>query len=233
MILQIESDLHLEFADYDIEPKGDLLILAGDIGVGTKGIEFARDALKTSGQGFIYVPGNHEYYHHDIGHPELNGFQKQVHEVDGLRIALCTLWGVGGDWYQNRSIERGMSDFHVIRNGDHSFSPEGMQEIHKDHREWLLGLKDIDIVVTHHAPVPECVQPRYRGNYMNTAFHGECDDVIEKLKPMLWVHGHMHDRIDFMHNGTRIVCNPRGYVGEYGAENPDYEPMFIDTKDWA
>ena len=31
--------------------------------------------------------------------------------------------------------------------------------------------------------------------------------------PKLWIHGHMHNRSDYMIGDTRIVCNPRGYAG--------------------
>lgn len=30
-------------------------------------------------------------------------------------------------------------------------------------------------------------------------------------KLVLWVHGHMHDSLDYRINGTRVVYNPRGY----------------------
>lgn len=28
----------------------------------------------------------------------------------------------------------------------------------------------------------------------------------------LWIHGHAHTSFDCMAKGTKIVCNPRGYV---------------------
>jgi predicted phosphodiesterase len=30
----------------------------------------------------------------------------------------------------------------------------------------------------------------------------------------LWIHGHTHDPFDYEINGTRVICNPRGYPGE-------------------
>jgi len=62
----ILSDLHTEFDEFDPpETDADIVVLAGDIGVGTGGIEWA--ARQFSERTVIYVPGNHEYYHHDIG----------------------------------------------------------------------------------------------------------------------------------------------------------------------
>jgi hypothetical protein len=43
----------------------------------------------------------------------------------------------------------------------------------------------------------------------------------------LWVHGHTHDSFDYVVNGTRVVCNPRGYA-QYGVnENPRFDPGFV------
>ena len=28
----------------------------------------------------------------------------------------------------------------------------------------------------------------------------------------LWIHGHTHESFDYTVKGTRIVCNPRGYL---------------------
>ena len=33
-------------------------------------------------------------------------------------------------------------------------------------------------------------------------------------KPVLWVHGHVHRKADYMIGSTRVICNPKGYPGE-------------------
>jgi hypothetical protein len=70
MKLHILSDLHTEFSDFS--PPGtdaDVVVLAGDIGVGTGGIDWAKRQF--SDARVLYVPGNHEYYGHDIGDTDL------------------------------------------------------------------------------------------------------------------------------------------------------------------
>jgi hypothetical protein len=44
----------------------------------------------------------------------------------------------------------------------------------------------------------------------------------------LWVHGHTHSSFDYLLNGTRVVCNPRGYPlrRQGGFENPDFNASF-------
>lgn len=62
--VQIMSDLHLEMMrgqPYTLaKTVADVVILAGDIHNGTRGIDWARAQFPT--QEVIYVAGNHEYY---------------------------------------------------------------------------------------------------------------------------------------------------------------------------
>ena len=39
-------------------------------------------------------------------------------------------------------------------------------------------------------------------------------------KAALWIHGHTHTAFDYWVQGTRIVCNPRGYAHEYTGFQP-------------
>lgn len=79
MNLQICSDLHLDqldnFKKQDlISPKGDVLILAGDICHGYN-IEKYTDFFEYLSRNFqyvIYIPGNHEYYYNVLNHNVLN-----------------------------------------------------------------------------------------------------------------------------------------------------------------
>ena len=41
----------------------------------------------------------------------------------------------------------------------------------------------------------------------------------------LWVHGHMHNSLDYVERGTRVVCNPRGYVPF--EPNPSFDPSLV------
>jgi hypothetical protein len=53
--------LHLEFQGW-IPPKSDadIVVLAGDVHVGVRGIEWARRSFPLCP--VVYVPGNHEFY---------------------------------------------------------------------------------------------------------------------------------------------------------------------------
>jgi len=57
--------LHIEFEDFaPPATDADVVILAGDIGVGIGGMQWAE--ARFPGRPVIYVPGNHEFYHHDL-----------------------------------------------------------------------------------------------------------------------------------------------------------------------
>jgi predicted phosphohydrolase len=100
MKLQILSDLHTEFAEFSPPETGaDVVILAGDIGVGLGGIEWA--ASQFPNQPVIYVPGNHEYYGHDITlidelvkqSPEnIHVLNNDAMVLNGVRFLGSTLW---------------------------------------------------------------------------------------------------------------------------------------------
>jgi predicted phosphodiesterase len=61
MKIQVISDLHQEFGFMDLSFEGaNVVILAGDINLGTKGIEWIKATITKVP--VIYVLGNHEYY---------------------------------------------------------------------------------------------------------------------------------------------------------------------------
>jgi hypothetical protein len=70
------------------------------------------------------------------------------------------------------------------------------------------------IVVGHHCPSEQSVADMYKGNLLNGAFRSKLDDFIE-ARPQIhyWLHGHTHHNFNYWIGETRVVCNPRGYVG--------------------
>lgn len=61
MKIQVISDLHQEFGFNELcFEKADIVVLPGDINIGTKGIQWILANIKKVP--VIYVLGNHEYY---------------------------------------------------------------------------------------------------------------------------------------------------------------------------
>lgn len=242
MRLHIVSDLHVEFGDITIPYVGaDALILAGDIGVGSRHEDWMFELCNRQ-ERVLYLLGNHEYYGQDMAdierfwarfeHPRFRFLQKDVVEVGNIRIAGCTLWTdfKHRDPVAMAAAAHAMNDFSWVRRNGARFRPENACDLHDDHRRWLLEQENIDVVVTHHAPSYQSVTPYWRehGGPMNPAFAANCDDVIERLKPRLWIHGHMHNFIRYWHNGerrTEVLCNPRGYTGR--EQHTGFDPNLV------
>jgi len=235
MKLQVLSDIHLEFAPFDIpQTDADVIILAGDIGVGTKGLEWATSIA--GDKPIIYINGNHEYYRHS--HPKLVNKMREMEfdsyiyfleknecMIDNVKFLGCTLWTdfnlQGKAPLALLDAGSGMNDFKLIRNSSRGYSkfhPNDSLVIHRESIYWLEeGLKDSaekTVVLTHHAPSAKSIPEQYHGSPLNPAFASDLSELILKYQPALWIHGHLHFPSDYHIGKTRIVCNPRGYPNE-------------------
>ena len=245
MKLLIMSDVHLEFApcvpDAASVAKADVIVLAGDIGVGLRGTRWAQEAFP-SDKPVIYIAGHHEFYRHDrniaLDNMRLDCKGTNVHfldrdevVIDGVRFVGATLWtdfdllARGRDLETQVALKRarqGLNDFHVILEGNKEqnhahFTPEHSLREHRLSRAWLAErlaspTKGTTVVVTHHAPSGRSTAPAYVGDSLSPCFASELPEAgFFGDKAALWIHGHMHNSSDYDHAGTRIVCNPRGY----------------------
>lgn len=100
------------------------------------------------------------------------------------------------------------------------FCAEDAVEDHKKMLEFIRLMtegKDSEkfVVVGHHAPSRQSTHPRYKHDtVMNGGYSSSLDFFIEDRPQIrLWTHGHTHEPFDYNIGMTRIVCNPRGYIG--------------------
>jgi len=244
MKLHILNDLHIEFGDFEPpDTDADVVILAGDIGVGVAGLHWA--AAHFADRPVIYVPGNHEFYHHDIGLlDELRAAAPaHVHVLDndevnigGVRFLGATLWtdfaldGESEQLFALQYARQRMNDFAIISNGARLFRPEDALKLHVKSRRWIAAKLDEPcaggtVVVTHHAPSARSIHERFAGSPLSAAFASDLENIMGADRAALWIHGHMHDSFDYEINGTRVVCNPRGYTPF--ELNPDFRADFV------
>ena len=110
------------------------------------------------------------------------------------------------------------------------FSPEDAVE---DHKKMLGYIKHIYtdmapwkqmVVVGYHTPSHSSCHPRYKkDDLMNGGYHSDLSEfILDRPGIKLWTHGHTHELFDYMIGTTRVVCNPRGYIG--------YEQLADDFK---
>ncbi len=244
MKLHILNDLHTEFEDF--EPPAtdaDAVVLAGDIGVGMDGLRWAETHFPD--RPVIYVPGNHEFYHHDIALIDKLKAEAPCHIhvldddqviINGVRFLGCILWtdfelfGEADKVFAMQQARQRMTDFSIIRNSGRRFAPEDAIGLHTSSRNWLAAMlaepfAGKTVVVTHHAPSSRSVHPRYASDLLTPAFASNLEHVMDGDRVALWVHGHMHEPFDYEIHGTRVVCNPRGYAPN--ALAPGFRPDFV------
>ena len=112
----------------------------------------------------------------------------------------------------------------VVKTVDHyqSHSKWSAEDSVEDHKKMLDYIKIATenktkqyVVVTHHAPSSISIAESYRfDTLMNGAFASDLSEfILDRPQIKLWTHGHMHNVSDYMIGDTRVVCNPRGYIG--------------------
>ncbi|MCA2431027.1 metallophosphoesterase [Rhizobium leguminosarum] len=168
--------------------------------------------------------------------------ENEIFQRDDLRIVGATLWTdfeIDAHDFGHlpkrarrdmavRECMRYLLDFRVIYRSDTRvggqsglITPEEMISRHQESRAYIERelSKPFDgttMVLTHHAPTPRSLDPRFGGHISNAAFASNLSNVIHAGRPHFWVHGHVHRFADYVENETRVLCNPRGYRHEAG-----------------
>lgn len=233
MQVQILSDLHLEFGNraalsFD---KADIVILAGDTHLGTKGIEWVKKYIPN--KTVLYLLGNHEYYkgsypktlkkiQEAVQDSSIQVLENSFVDIGNVRFHGCTLWtdfSILGDPMQYGMIcQSKMNDYKYIKR-DPSYSKirsVDVYGIHQRSKAWLkesltqsVGLKNI--VITHHAPSLQSIPEANRKDPVTAAYASDLEDLILEYQPLYWIHGHIHTPTRYCIGKTEIICNPHGY----------------------
>jgi predicted phosphodiesterase len=215
------------------ETGASVLVLAGDLANNADAIDYFRDYKIP----VIVILGNHEHYgniaqdvieknRNDSKGSSVHFLENDSIVIDGVRFIGSTLWtdcDVGpGDLNRKKLvIERSMNDYRLIRSRamDGKVSTLTAEESirwHSESVDYIDGMLNLKhdgptVVVTHHLPSESCVSPKFKGSSINGGFASDLDAILAGNRADLWIHGHTHDNVDTLINGTRVVCNPRGY----------------------
>ena len=172
--------------------------------------------------------------------------EREIKVIDDVTFIGGTLWTDMNNsdpltLYHMRTM---MNDFRVIQNsavpvhfktqeGEFKtrvakFSPEDAVTEHVKMKEYIrvvtamLGENPNKyVVVGHHAPSRRSTHAMYaHDTIMNGGYSTDMDQFIEDRPQIkLWVHGHMHNNSNYWIGETRVVCNPRGYIGHETVAN--------------
>ncbi len=252
MKIHLLSDLHQELAPEEplkLPAVGaDIIVLAGDIDNGVRGVQWAAAEASRLAKPVVYVPGNHEYYGHSypgtLEAMRATAAGTGVHLLDcemtvlhGTRFLGATLWTdfcLCGNERQGEAMavaERRLNDHFQIRS---STGPGPLRAVdtlhaHRAARSWLEErlAEPFDgptVVVTHSGPSARSAPPQYPRWPLGPAFLSDLEPLMGRDRARLWVHGHTHWCVDYEVAGTRVVSKQRGYPG--AALVPGFDPGF-------
>ena len=198
----------------------------------------------------VFVAGNHEFYHAALvpsiaqarafsgSVPNLHFLENDSVEIEGIAFIGATLWtdfrlgdcdpeivmfgaehGVSGQRMTDyRRIKytktpyRRFKPIHAFRK--HS---ESVRYIASELRE-RGGQKTV--VVSHHAPSGRSIALKNWSDPFSGCYASDLEDLIVENEPALWVHGHVHQRVEYHVGTTKVLANPRGYPGERSGFDP-------------
>jgi predicted phosphodiesterase len=250
VILNILSDLHLSQGPLKTPEKdADLIILAGDVARPKEAVSWASGIAKP----VLYVLGNHEFYGGTIAGTveelkrlctgtNIHVLDNEELVIDGVRFLGTTLWTdfnlFGEGEKRAAAMQEALAftrDFSRIRIGEAQetvFTPADSAALFKIQAGWLekklteryLGPT---VVITHHAPSRKSIHPRFSDSLLNACFVSDAEHLLDGSRVRLWIHGHTHDSFDYLLNGTRVICNPRGYAKGGVNENPLFDANLL------
>lgn len=203
-------------------------------------------------QVFQSYAGNHEFYGHAIQDVEKRMIEsaKSTSNVtylscsdfvlNGYRFLGTTLWtdyelfGLDQKHHAMHMAKDALADYHFIRKQKQSgdfITPEDTILLHRQHVKWLETLlrkpfPGKTIVITHMAPSIQSITAQYISDPVSAGFASNLEALVKKAN--LWVHGHIHESMDYMVGGCRVLANPCGYRTKGArAENWDFNPNLV------
>jgi predicted phosphohydrolase len=183
------------------------------------------------------IMGNHEHYHGKFWKTktELESMlpsnvtllENQCEVYEGVLFVGATLWTDmnKGDPLTLASMASYMNDYKVITfnypqyNAYHKMRPMDTVKMHIESKRYIEQKVQEHselpvVVITHMGPTHMSINEKYKHDSVsNGAYVSDLSNLIldnENIK--FWVHGHVHDPVDYSVGWCRVLCNPRGYI---------------------
>lgn len=245
MKLRYLSDIHLEFIKPNkiaglikkLVPNPDeICILAGDIGnpYSSSYHEFMNHTNTAFKRTFV-IPGNHEYYNtrHSMGETQ-QYMQEIFKQFQNIRLLDNTYeiyenhCFIGTTlWSKITDPAYEINDVYNIPKFDY-LKYNRLNMLARDFLENAVATNKNCIVITHHIPSNDLIDPKYKTTKMapyNQWFYCDMDDFIlrHREKIRCWVYGHTHTPSCMYLHGVPFLCNPIGYPNE----NPKLDFMRV------
>jgi Icc-related predicted phosphoesterase len=230
MIIKYFSDIHLEFHDAHDQAHfidqligddlADIIVIAGDLQVNKEVIPWLQYIDENAQCPVLFVPGNHEYYGAWKNNMDMMLKEEKFKNVHVLiqgtfEFMGITFAGATGWWDASMGVEhtRALNDFSRIM--DIKENANGTVWGVRDRRFFQEVLEKTDrvICISHNAPSYKSILPQFASSDINECFANHWDKMIIKHQPIAWIHGHMHNTIEYTLGQTEVLCNPYGYAG--------------------
>jgi Icc-related predicted phosphoesterase len=206
-------------------------------------------------QQVLFVAGNHEFYTGnweqtlDILRKECDCFPN-VKFMENDTITFGDVTFIGGTLWTDmnksdsltiRYIADALNDYRTIRVESRNYAKLRPFDTIERHYSMLRYIESVVegkqdqkfVVVGHHAPSKLSTHPSYAHDlHMNGGYSSDLSEfILDHPQIKLWTHGHTHHNFDYVIGETRVVANPRGYVGyERGSQEEDpYYPQLIEV----
>ena len=214
-------------------------------------VPWMRDCLARF-KAVVYVLGNHDLWNgghwqdvYDFWTEMSKNFdnfhflQRSTTVIDGVRFIGGTLWTDLSNPMDQLNAQA-MNDFKYIKvhRGGDQWNKWSVQDWCREHNRMVHTLEEAifrdewdgkTVVVTHHAPTVQSIGEMFAGSPLNCCYYTNLERFMWHGDIDLWCHGHIHNSVDFVVGdevmSTRVVCNPRGYVGD--DLNPLYDPCKV------
>jgi len=242
MRIHILSDLHIDFGNIAFpKVEADITVIAGDLRPGKAALKWIRENIPE--RLVVYVMGNHEFYGHAI--PKLihdfrrlsedtnvHVLENECFYINDICFMGCTLWTdfrlFGDPTVAGRKAVGTMNDYRRIRVSPRYSRLKGIDTatFHARSIRWLKeqlsqNASKTNVIVTHHGPSVKSLKPMQANELISAAYVSNLEGFVASSGAKLWIHGHIHNPVDYWIGNTRIMSNPRGYADEPAPENFD------------
>jgi len=228
-------------AEFNTLTADDLICIAGDVAEGAAGIRHCLTELRAhTAATIVAVMGNHDYAKTALAQITVDQIQadlpERVHLLDnqavelaGVRVLGCTLW-TNPDPEFHEVGQNLMPEYAQVDNQDgQPLSVTDTLAAHHQSVAWLNAelakpFTGKTVVMTHHAPSFISQHDKYRFDELSEFFCVNLEDLINQHQPELWIHGHLHEPVDYELEATRIISAPLGYPDE---RKGNYRPAVL------
>lgn len=188
----------------------------------------------------LFVVGNHDHYDGLFDDtvtqlrrwlPGFTVLDNESAEIGGVRFFGSTLWSDfdGRSRVAMDRARKGMGEFFFVRVRERQ--PDASLTVRKFRPEDAVAAFDTAraalrqavadasgrplVVITHHAPSLQGLNPLHQGNGLDCAYASDLDHEIRALGAIrYWVHGHTHIRRTYRIGDTDVLSNCRGFDGK-------------------